>query len=152
MFLESAMDAHFDPQRHALAHPYYSYNEHATHYNTSDPYHSGDIGSGGVIAGPSVAAAYIPPPLQGNMPLAPQDISPVHPSFPHTRQDIQYPIVSVDIYPEQNTVGDWDNRTPTPLTPRSPRPKSLDPASAESASLSSHSNAVREKSGVSLIP
>jgi hypothetical protein len=145
MSLESTMDSNFDPPRNTLAHPYYSYNEHAIHYSASNPYRADGIDSGGVIAGPSTGAAFIPSPLQRNTPPAPQDISPVQPSFPYTRQDIQYPIVSIDIYPEQNTVGDWDSRSPstrTPLTPRSPRPGSLDPASAESASLSSHSNAV----------
>jgi hypothetical protein len=145
MSLESTMDSNFDPPRNTLAHPYYSYNEHAIHYSASNPYRADGIDSGGVIAGPSTGAAFIPSPLQRNTPPAPQDISPVQPSFPYTRQDIQYPIVSIDIYPEQNTVGDWGSRSPstrTPLTPRSPRPGSLDPASAESASLSSHSNAV----------
>ena len=125
-FLETA---HLDPPRN-------SYNNHVTQC-------ASDISPGGAIAGPSVVAAYIPPPLQGNMPNA-QDISPVHPSFLYTRQDIhQYPIVSVDVYPEQNTIGDWSNRSPsTPLTPRSPRPGSLDPTSAGTASLSSHSNTI----------
>lgn len=135
------MDAHLDPSN-TLAHPHYSHNEHVTHYSASDPHLVGEIGSSGATAGPSAGTAYIPPPRLGNMPLAPEGISPIHPTFSYIRQDIQHPVVSVDIYPEQNIAGDWATRSPsTPLTPRSPRLESLDPASAETASRFSHGNA-----------
>jgi len=144
IFPESAMYAHPDPPSNTLADPYNSRNEYAIHYSASDPYHADEIGSGGAIAGPSAAAAYIPPPLLGNM-FPSQGISPVHPSFPYIRQNIQHPVVPVDIYP---------TRPPsTPLTPRSPRPGFPDPASAEPASPSGHPNAVDgTQSGASAIP
>ncbi len=142
IFLEFAMYAHSDPRSTTLAYPYYSRNEDAIHYSASDPYR---IGSGGAIAGPSAGAAYILPPVLGNTFLASQGISPVHPSFPHIRQNIQHRVVPVDIHP---------TRSPsTPPTPRSPRPGSLDPASAETASPSGHPNAVDgAQSGAPVIP
>jgi hypothetical protein len=129
IFLGSVIDAHLDP-RNTLARPCYTYNEHATHGDASDPY-------------PSTGAAYIPPPLLGNVPLASQSISPFHPSFPYIRQDIQHPVVPDEIYPRDNT-GDWATQSPntTPLTLRSPKPGSLGPARAEPASLSDHPNTV----------
>jgi hypothetical protein len=125
MSLESAIDAHID-LRNTLAHPRYTSNEHATHDDTSDPY-------------PSPSATYILPPLLGNVSLASQSISPFHPSFPYIRQDIQHPVVSDEIHPRDNT-GDSATQLPNtaPLTLRSPKPGSLDPASAETASLSGH--------------
>ncbi|KAI9458413.1 hypothetical protein BJY52DRAFT_1269629 [Lactarius psammicola] len=108
----------------------------------SNPYNADEIGSGGATAGPSAGAAYIPPPVLGNVFLAPQGISPVPPSFPYARQ---HPVMPVDVRPTRSAS--------TLSTPRSPRLGSRDAASAEATSPPGHPNAVDgTQSDVSVIP